>query len=126
LSSSLVWVRFIIPALAIVVGYGLFVPGELMRRATSSQRGREESVARPACAISVSNFSAPASSTWRSKRTAAARSTATTMDLLYQLGNDFEKRRQTQKASNVYSYIAARDPNYRDLRARRQRLKRSR
>src|ERR1044071_3391750 len=48
---------------------------------------------------------------------------AHTMELLYYLGNDFEKRRQIQKASNVYSYIAARDPNYRDLRARRTRLK---
>src|SRR5215208_4593798 len=45
------------------------------------------------------------------------------MELLYLLGDDFEKRRQVQKASNVYSYIAARDPNYRDLRARRARLK---
>ena len=38
LSSSLVWVRFVLPGLGIVVGYGLYVPGELMRRAS----GRSE------------------------------------------------------------------------------------
>ena len=42
---------------------------------------------------------------------------AATMELLYFLGNDFEKRAQVQKASNVYAYIATRDPNYRDLRS---------
>jgi eukaryotic-like serine/threonine-protein kinase len=122
LSSSLVWVRFIIPAIAIVVGYGLFVPGELMRRAST----RTED-AKNLSATSLRNLGQQFQ---RTGQLDLAFETyrrcpldATTMDLLYQLGNDFEKRRQTQKASNVYSYIAARDPNYRDLRARRQRLK---
>jgi eukaryotic-like serine/threonine-protein kinase len=122
LSSSLVWVRFIIPAIAIVVGYGLFVPGELMRRATT----RTED-AKNLSATSLRNLGQQFQ---RTGQLDLAFETyrrcpldATTMDLLYQLGNDFEKRRQSQKASNVYSYIAARDPNYRDLRARRQRLK---
>lgn len=48
---------------------------------------------------------------------------AATMELLYYLGMDFERRRQNQKAATVYNYIATRDPNYRDLRARRARLK---
>lgn len=45
------------------------------------------------------------------------------MELLYYLGMDFERRRQNQKAASVYNYIATRDPNYRDLRARRARIK---
>ena len=45
------------------------------------------------------------------------------MELLYFLGMDFERRRQNQKAAAVYGYIATRDPNYRDLRARRTRVK---
>jgi serine/threonine-protein kinase len=44
------------------------------------------------------------------------------MELLYFLGMDFERRRQNQKASAVYSHIATRDPNYRDLRTRRARV----
>jgi serine/threonine-protein kinase len=122
LSSSLVWVRLVLPCLAVLVGYGLFLPGELMRRATS--RGED---AKNASAASLRNLGQTfqrqgqldlAFETYRRCPLDAA-----TMELLYLLGNDFEKRRQVQKASNVYSYIAARDPNYRDLRARRARLK---
>jgi eukaryotic-like serine/threonine-protein kinase len=122
LSSSLVWVRLVLPCLATLVGYGLFLPGELMRRAT----GRNED-AKNASAASLRNLGQTfqkqgqldlAFETYRRCPLDAG-----TMELLYLLGDDFEKRRQVQKASNVYSYIAARDPNYRDLRARRARLK---
>lgn len=122
LSSSLVWARFVLPCLGVAVGYGLFVPGELMRRATS----RSED-AKSASAASLRNLG---ETFQRQGQLDLAFETyrrcpldASTMELLYLLGNDFEKRRQVQKASNVYSYIAARDPNYRDLRARRLRLK---
>jgi CHASE2 domain-containing sensor protein/predicted Ser/Thr protein kinase len=122
LSSSLVWVRFIVPALALVVGYGLFVPGELMRRATGRNEDQKN--------LSASSLRNLGQQFQRTGQLDLAFETyrrcpldAATMELLYQLGNDFEKRRQNQKASNVYSYIAARDPNYRDLRARRTRLK---
>jgi eukaryotic-like serine/threonine-protein kinase len=122
LSSSMVWVRFMLPGLGVLVGYGLFLPGELMRRAAT----RSED-AKNASAASLRNLGQTfqrqgqldlAFETYRRCPLDAA-----TMELLYLLGNDFEKRRQIQKASNVYSYIAARDPNYRDLRARRARLK---
>ncbi|HEY7642203.1 MAG TPA: serine/threonine-protein kinase [Steroidobacteraceae bacterium] len=122
LSSSLVWARLVLPGLGVLVGYGLFLPGELMRRATT--RSEE---AKNASAASLRNLGQTfqrqgqldlAFETYRRCPLDAA-----TMELLYLLGNDFEKRRQVQKASNVYSYIAARDPNYRDLRARRARLK---
>jgi CHASE2 domain-containing sensor protein/predicted Ser/Thr protein kinase len=122
LSSSLVWARFIVPCLGVVIGYGLFLPGELMRRATH----RSED-AKNLSANSLRNLGQTfqrqgqldlAFETYRRCPLDAA-----TMELLYLLGNDFEKRRQVQKASNVYAYIAARDPNYRDLRARRARLK---
>ena len=122
LSSSLVWVRFMLAGLGIVVGYGLYVPGELMRRAS----GRSED-AKNLAASSLRNLG---QTFQRQGQLDLAFETyrrcpldASTMELLYLLGNDFEKRRQNQKASNVYSYIAARDPNYRDLRARRARLK---
>jgi eukaryotic-like serine/threonine-protein kinase len=122
LSSSMLWVRFIVPALAIVVGYGLFVPGELMRRATSRSEDAKN--------LSASSLRSLGQQFQRTGQLDLAFETyrrcpldAATMELLYLLGNDFEKRRQTQKASNVYSYIAARDPNYKDLRARRARLK---
>jgi serine/threonine-protein kinase len=122
LSSALVWVRLVLPGLGVLVGFLLFLPGELMRRANS----RSED-AKNASAASLRNLGQTfqrqgqldlAFETYRRCPLDPA-----TMELLYLLGNDFEKRRQGQKASNVYSYIAARDPNYRDLRARRARLK---
>jgi serine/threonine-protein kinase len=122
LSSSLVWVRFVLPGVAIVVGYGLFLPGELMRRATSRSEDAKN--------LSASSLRNLGQTFQRQGQLDLAFETyrrcpldAATLELLYFLGNDFEKRRQVQKASNVYAYIAARDPNYRDLRARRARLK---
>ena len=122
LSSSQVWVRFMLPGIALVIGYGLYLPGELMRRATSRSEDAKN--------LSASSLRNLGQTFQRQGQLDLAFETyrrcpldAATMELLYLLGNDFEKRRQMQKASNVYSYIAARDPNYRDLRARRARLK---
>ncbi len=47
---------------------------------------------------------------------------ASVMELLYQLGLDFERRHQLNKAGAVYAHIATRDPGYRDLRTRRARI----
>ncbi|MGH8238541.1 MAG: CHASE2 domain-containing protein, partial [Steroidobacteraceae bacterium] len=122
LSSSQVWVRFMLPGIALVIGYGFFLPGELMRRATSRSEDAKN--------LSAGSLRTLGQTFQRQGQLDLAFETyrrcpldAATMELLYLLGNDFEKRRQIQKASNVYSYIAARDPNYRDLRARRVRLK---
>ncbi|MET0983908.1 MAG: serine/threonine-protein kinase [Steroidobacteraceae bacterium] len=43
----------------------------------------------------------------------------TTMDLLYALGSDYERRHQYPKALAVYSFIGTHDAGYRDLRTRR-------
>jgi eukaryotic-like serine/threonine-protein kinase len=122
LSSSLVWARFMLPGLGVAVGYALYVPGELIRRATS--KGED---AKNLSATSLRNLG---QTFQRQGQLDLAFETyrrcpldAPTMELLYYLGTDFERRRQVQKAANVYSYIASRDPNYRDLRTRRACLK---
>jgi CHASE2 domain-containing sensor protein/predicted Ser/Thr protein kinase len=122
LSSSLVWVRLVLPGLGVAIGYGLFVPSELMRRAAGRSEDQKN--------LSANSLRNLGQTFQRQGQLDLAFETyrrcpldAATMELLYLLGNDFEKRRQAQKASNVYAYIAARDPNYRDLRARRARLK---
>ena len=43
------------------------------------------------------------------------------MDLLYNLGLDFERKRQFNKAGAVYGHIAEHDDEYRDIRERMQR-----
>ena len=42
-----------------------------------------------------------------------------TMDLLYALGSDYERRHQYPKALAVYSFMGTHDAGYRDLRTRR-------
>jgi CHASE2 domain-containing sensor protein/predicted Ser/Thr protein kinase len=48
-----------------------------------------------------------------------------TLDLLYGLGQDYEKRRQFAKASEVYTQITASDSSYKDASQRRDRIKRA-
>ncbi len=40
------------------------------------------------------------------------------MDVLYNLGLDFERKRQFNKAESVFNYMAEHNPNFRDLKAR--------
>ena len=116
------WVRFspAVPS-ALLVGYGLFLPGELMRRATS----RNED-AKNASAASLRNLGQTfqrqgqldlAFETYRRCPLDAA-----TMDLLYQLGNDFEKRRQNAEGIHrLQLHRGARPELSRSARAARTR-----
>lgn len=45
------------------------------------------------------------------------------MEVLYNLALDYERKRQFNKAGNVYDYMAQHDPNYRDVPTRRKRSK---
>jgi len=47
------------------------------------------------------------------------------MDLLYLLGQDYERRRQFNKAGEVYTYVASVDTTYKDILQRRDRMKRA-
>jgi serine/threonine-protein kinase len=47
------------------------------------------------------------------------------LDLIYGLGQDYERRRQFGKAAEIYSYIASVDANFKDVQPRRERMKRS-
>jgi serine/threonine-protein kinase len=47
------------------------------------------------------------------------------MDLMYLLGQDYERRRQFNKAGEVYTHVASVDSNYKDILQRRDRMKRA-
>jgi serine/threonine-protein kinase len=47
------------------------------------------------------------------------------MDLMYLLGQDYERRRQFNKAGEVYTHVASVDSNYKDIVQRRDRMKRA-
>jgi CHASE2 domain-containing sensor protein len=122
LNSMRVWPQLVLPGVALIAGYCLYVVGELIRRANvrSSNAARD----------SITNLRNLGQTFQKQGQLDLAFETyrrcpldAPTMEALYYLGIDFERRRQNQKAAAVYGYIATRDPNYRDLRLRRARIK---
>jgi eukaryotic-like serine/threonine-protein kinase len=121
LTSTHMWVRFMAPCVAVVAGYIFYLIAELLRRAYQ----RNESPADAA-----GNLRSLGQTFQRQGQLDLAFETyrrcpldAATMELLYFLGMDFERRAQLQKAAAVYAYIETRDPNYRDLRNRRARVR---
>lgn len=121
LSSMHVWVRLMLPCVAVLAGFGLYLVGELLRRANVKNESVKDA---------SGNLRTLGQTFQRQGQLDLAFETyqrcpldAPTMELLYYLGMDFERRAQLQKAAAVYGYIATRDPNYRDLRNRRARVR---
>jgi serine/threonine-protein kinase len=109
-----------LPCLALIAAYGLYFVGELIRRANVRADAPEPST----------NLRTLGQTFHRQGQLDLAFETyqrcaldAVTMELLYNLGMDYERRAQLAKASAVYAYIATRDPNYRELKARRARVR---
>jgi serine/threonine-protein kinase len=120
LSSMHMWVRLMAPCAAVAAGAIFFLMGELVRRVSGRESATDPS----------ENLRSLGQTFQRQGQLDLAFETyqrcpldAATMELLYYLGMDFERRAQLQKASAVYGYIATRDPNYRDLRNRRARVR---
>lgn len=123
LNSTQAWARLMLPSVATAAGFGLYVVGELIRRANVANAKRDGKEA-------AANLRSLGQTFQRQGQLDLAFETyrrcpldQATMELLYSLGMDFERRRQSQKAAAVYNYIATRDPHFRDIRARRARLK---
>lgn len=121
LSSVQAWARLMLPSLAAAAGYGLYVVGELIRRANVRSDGGKESAANLRSLGQTFQRQGQLDLAFETYRRCPLDNA--TMELLYNLGMDFERRRQSQKAAAVYTYIASRDANFRDLRARRARLR---
>ncbi|HWK50472.1 MAG TPA: serine/threonine-protein kinase, partial [Steroidobacter sp.] len=122
LRSSHVWLHFMLPCIALAAAYGLYLVGELIRRANirAGDGARDPGT----------NLRSLGQTFHKQGQLDLAFETyqrcaldAPTMELLYNLGMDFERRAQLAKASAVYTYIATRDPNYRELKARRARVR---
>ncbi|HEY8540034.1 MAG TPA: CHASE2 domain-containing protein [Steroidobacteraceae bacterium] len=122
LSSMRIWPHLALPALAMLGGFSLYVVGELIRRANvRSSAQSKDSTASLRTLGQTFHKQGQLDLAFETYRRCPL--DAPTMELLYQLGLDFERRRQNQKAAAVYSHIASRDPNYRDLRMRRARVR---
>lgn len=121
LSSTQGWARLMLPGVAAGAGYGLYLVGELIRRANVKNDSGKDSAANLRTLGQTFHRQGQLDLAFETYRRCPL--DAATMELLYQLGTDFERRRQSQKAAAVYTYMANKDPNYRDLRARRARLR---
>ena len=121
LSSIKVWVQLLVPAVAALAGFGLYTLSELVRRANVKAGGAKDPTANLRTLGQTFQRQGQLDLAFETYRRCPL--DAPTMELLYYLGMDFERRRQNPKAAAVYSYIATRDPNYRDLRSRRARVK---
>ena len=119
LHSTHLWLQLVLPAVAMVAALLLYTVAELVRRA-NVKASRDPSTDLRALGQTFQQQGQLdlAFETYR-----RCTLDAQTMDLLYELGTDFERRRQNQKAAAVYSHIATRDANYRDIRMRRARVK---
>jgi serine/threonine-protein kinase len=121
LGSAHIWAQLMLPCLAILVGFVSCLVSETIRRANAKAGAGKD----PSAQLRVlgQTFQKQGQLDLAFETYRRCPLDAPTMELLYYLGTDFEKRRQNQKAAAVYSYIATRDPNYRDLRLRRNRVK---
>lgn len=121
LGSAQLWTQLMLPCLAVLVGFGAYAVGETLRRANAKGSAGKDPSAQ--LRILGQTFQKQGQLDLAFETYQRCPLDAPTMELLYYLGTDFERRRQNQKAAAVYNYIAMRDPNYRDLRMRRSRVK---
>lgn len=119
LSSAHLWAQLTLPCLAVAAGYAAYAVGETIRRANAQSAKADAAALRSL----GQTFQRQGQLDLAFETYQRCPLDAPTMDLLYQLGLDFERRRQTPRAAAVYAHIARRDPDYRDLRTRRARLR---
>lgn len=120
LSSTQLWVQLMTPAIAALAGFAMYALSEVIRRANVKAAVSKDPTANLRTLGQTFQRQGQLDLAFETYRRCPL--DAPTMELLYFLGMDFERRRQNQKAAAVYSHIATRDPNYRDLRTRRAKV----
>jgi CHASE2 domain-containing sensor protein/predicted Ser/Thr protein kinase len=120
LGSMHQWMQLVTPAVAAVAGFVFYLLSELIRRANVKAADAKDPTANLRTLGQTFQRQGQLDLAFETYRRCPL--DAPTMELLYYLGLDFERRRQNQKAIAVYNHIATRDPNYRDLRVRRTRV----
>jgi serine/threonine-protein kinase len=121
MTQQALWLQLMIPATLLVVGHALLTT----KRFLMTERGKEKSEADSAesnrnLALMFQNQGQLDMAFDRLRKCPMDDSV---MDVLYSLALDFERKRQFNKAENVFAYMAEYNPKYKDLE---QRLSRSR
>ncbi|MGD8497361.1 MAG: protein kinase, partial [Chromatiales bacterium] len=113
-----IWLPVVLPALFLMLAYlMLAVYGRMVAAVREGERQASE--ARRALGL---NLHAQGQLDAAFEALRGVSPTQTILHHLYQLGHDFERRRQFSKALAVYEFIGTHDRGYRDIEARAQRL----
>ncbi|MEF8833840.1 MAG: serine/threonine-protein kinase, partial [Halofilum sp. (in: g-proteobacteria)] len=115
------WIPLATPAALLVVGYTLM----MTKRFLATERGKLRSDAESAESNRMLglSFQSQGQLDTAFEKYRKCPLDDSMMEVLYNLALDYERKRQFNKASNVYDYIAKHDPDFRDIATRRQRAK---
>lgn len=119
--SEAYWVQLAGPAALMVVGYTLL----MTKRYLATEKGKEKSDAESAESNRMLglSFQSQGQLDTAFEKYRKCPLDDSMMEVLYNLALDYERKRQFNKAGNVYDYMAKHDPKFRDLPERRKRSK---
>lgn len=119
LAGEQLWVQLATPTLLLVVGYTLL----MTKRFLATERGKLRSDAESAESNRMLglSFQSQGQLDTAFEKYRKCPLDDSMMEVLYNLALDYERKRQFNKAGNVYDYMAGHDPKYRDIETRRQR-----
>ncbi|MDX1609759.1 MAG: serine/threonine-protein kinase [Halofilum sp. (in: g-proteobacteria)] len=121
LATEQLWVPLATPTLLLLIGYTLL----MTKRFLATERGKLKSDAESAESNRMLglSFQSQGQLDTAFEKYRKCPLDESMMEVLYNLALDYERKRQFNKAGNVYDYMASHDPKYRDIETRRQRSK---
>ena len=121
ITSQLMWLKLMVPATLLLVGHALLTT----KRFLVTERGKEKSEAESAESNRMLGlaFQGQGQLDMAFDKFRKCPLDNAVMENLYNLGLDFERKRQFNKAESVFRYMADFDPKFRDLGQRLSRAK---
>lgn len=121
LAMEHLWIQLASPAALLVVGYTLL----MTKRYLATERGKLRSDAESAESNRMLglSFQSQGQLDTAFEKYRKCPLDDSMMEVLYNLALDYERKRQFNKAGNVYDYMASHDAGYRDVASRRKRSK---
>ncbi|MDH2915594.1 MAG: serine/threonine-protein kinase [Gallionella sp.] len=116
MTTQAMWLQLMLPAALLLVGHLLLTT----KRFLMTEKGKEKSDAESAESNRMLGlaFQGQGQLDMAFDKFRKVPLDDSLMDVLYNLGLDFERKRQFNKAESVFKYMADHNPNFRDLKAR--------
>jgi len=121
LAGEQLWIQLATPTLLLVVGYTLL----MTKRFLATERGKMQSDAESAESNRMLglSFQSQGQLDTAFEKYRKCPLDDSMMEVLYNLALDYERKRQFNKAGNVYEYMTKHDPAYKDIQTRLKRSK---